>query len=61
MDEILGRKTQRYWKAYLLGIPNLFIYTLVWMARIAEELKASGVRFTAEEPEHFSLCGFRLE
>ena len=29
--------------------------------RIAEELKASGVRFTAEEPEHFSLCGFRLE
>ena len=29
-----------YWKAYLLGIPTLFIYTLVWMARIAEELKA---------------------
>ncbi|MBR1457504.1 MAG: DUF4234 domain-containing protein [Oscillospiraceae bacterium] len=40
LDEILGRRTQRYWVAYLLGIPTLFIYTLVWMARIAEELKA---------------------
>lgn len=39
LDEILGRKTQRYHIAYLLGIPTLFIYTLVWMARIAEELK----------------------
>ena len=26
--------------AYLLGIPTLFLYTLVWMARIAEELRA---------------------
>ncbi len=40
LDEILGRKTQRYYIAYLLGIPTLFIYTLVWMANIAEELKA---------------------
>lgn len=39
LDEILGRKTQRYWLAYLLGIPTLFVYTLVWMGRIAEELK----------------------
>ena len=39
LDEILGRKTQRYYIAYLLGIPTLFIYTLVWMARISEELK----------------------
>ena len=39
LDQILGRRTQRYWIAYLLGIPTLFIYTLVWMARIAEELK----------------------
>lgn len=29
LDEILGRKTQRYYIAYLLGIPTLFIYTLV--------------------------------
>ena len=27
-------------KAYLLGIPTLFIYPLIWMARISEELKA---------------------
>ena len=40
LDEVLGRRTQRYYIAYLLGIPTLFIYTLVWMARIAEELKA---------------------
>ncbi len=43
LDYILGRRTQRYWVAYLLGIPTLFIYTLVWMANIAEELKAAHV------------------
>ena len=40
LDAVTGRKTMRYWKAYLLGIPTLFIYPLVWMSRIAEELKA---------------------
>ena len=39
LDAILGRRTQRYWVAYLLGVPTLFLYTLVWMARIAEELR----------------------
>ena len=39
LDEILGHRTQRYHVAYLLGIPNLFLYTLVWMARISEELR----------------------
>ena len=39
LDAILGRRTQRYYVAYLLGIPTLFVYTLVWMARIAEELR----------------------
>ncbi len=43
LDEILGRRTQRYGVAYLLGIPTLFIYTLVWMARIAEELRAKAL------------------
>ena len=43
LDQILGRRTQRYWVAYLLGIPTLFVYTLVWMAKIAEELKARAV------------------
>ena len=39
LDEILGRRTQRYWVAYLLGIPTLFLYTLVWMAKISEALR----------------------
>ena len=43
LDEILGRRTQRYTAAYLLGIPTLFVYTLVWMARIAEELRAKAI------------------
>ena len=50
LDEVLGRRTQRYWKAYLLGIPTLFIYTLVWMARIAEELKAKALEMGIEGP-----------
>ena len=48
LDEILGRKTQRYSVAYLLGIPTLFVYTLVWMARIAEELKAKALELGIE-------------
>ncbi len=43
LDEILGRRTQRYSIAYLLGIPTLFVYTLVWMARIAEELRVKAL------------------
>ncbi len=39
LDEVLGRRTQRYWLAYLLGIPTLFLYTLVWMARVSEALR----------------------
>lgn len=48
LDEILGRRTQRYYVAYLLGIPTLFVYTLVWMARIAEELKAKAIELGIE-------------
>ena len=36
--------------AYLLGIPTLFIYTLVWMARIAEELTAKAKELGVEGP-----------
>ena len=39
LEEILGDRLMPYWKAYLLGIPTLFIYPLIWMARISEELK----------------------
>jgi len=48
LDEILGHRTQRYHVAYLLGIPTLFLYTLVWMARIAEELKAKALALGIE-------------
>ena len=50
LDEILGHKTQKYFIAYLLGIPTLFIYTLIWMARIAEELKAKAISLGIEGP-----------
>ena len=50
LDQILGRRTQRYWVAYLLGVPTLFLYTLVWMARISEELKARAISLGVEGP-----------
>ncbi len=50
LDEILGHETMKYWKAYLLGVPTLFLYTLVWMARIAEELKAKAVELNLPGP-----------
>ena len=50
LDEILGHRTQRYWVAYLLGIPTLFIYPLVWMASIAEELKEIAIKMGIEGP-----------
>ena len=53
LDAILGRRTQRYYVAYLLGIPTLFLYTLVWMARIAEELKAKAIELGVEGPYTF--------
>ena len=43
LDEILGRKTQRYYIAYLIGIPTLFIYPLIWMGQIADELRIIAV------------------
>ena len=43
IESVLGHKVQPYWKAYLLGIPTLFLYTLVWMARISGELRARAV------------------
>ena len=39
-----------YWKAYLLGIPTLFIFPLVWMARIAEELKTDALEMGVQGP-----------
>ncbi|MBQ2062799.1 MAG: hypothetical protein II458_09055 [Oscillospiraceae bacterium] len=50
LEEVLGHRIRPYWQAYLLGIPTLFIYTLVWMARIAEELKAKAIEMGVEGP-----------
>ena len=50
IEAVLGHRVMPYWKAYLLGIPTLFIYPLVWMARIAEELKARAVAMGVEGP-----------
>ena len=50
IDEVLGHETQRYWVAYVLGIPTLFIYTLVWMARISEELRERAIELGVEGP-----------
>ncbi len=50
LDRILGRRTQRYWVAYLIGIPTLFIYPLLWMSRIAEELKAKAIEMGINGP-----------
>ncbi|MBQ6274511.1 MAG: hypothetical protein IJK63_09865 [Oscillospiraceae bacterium] len=40
LEQILGHPIEPYRRAYLRGIPNLFLYTLKWMARNAEELRA---------------------
>ncbi len=50
LESVLGHRLMPYWKAYLLGIPTLFLYTLVWMARIAEELKAMAVAMGVPGP-----------
>ncbi len=50
LEEILGHKVQPYSTAYLLGIPTLFIYTLVWMANISEELKEKAMELGVEGP-----------
>ena len=50
LEDVLGHKVMPYWKAYLLGIPTLFIFTLVWMARIAEELREKAIKLSLEEP-----------
>ena len=50
LEAILGHRLLPYWKAYLLGIPTLFIYPLIWMARIAEELMAKAVSLGVAGP-----------
>ena len=50
LEQVLGRRVRACWQAYLVGIPTLFIYALVWMARIAEELKSKAISLGIEGP-----------
>ena len=50
LEYILGHRLMPYWKAYFLGIPTLFIYPLIWMARIAEELKTKAEEMGIDGP-----------
>ena len=50
LDAVLSHKTQSYTVAYLLGIPTLFVYTLIWMAKIAEELREKAIALGVEGP-----------
>ena len=50
IDEILGYRTERYYKAYIKGMPTLFLYTLLWMARISEDLKKKAIELSVEGP-----------
>lgn len=43
VDYILKKKTQPYYIAYLIGIPTLFVYTLVWMANVCEDIKNKAI------------------
>ena len=50
IEAVLGHPVLPYWKAYLRGIPTLFIYPLVWMARISEELKERAIALGVPGP-----------
>ncbi len=50
LETVLGHRVLPYWKAYLLGIPTLFLYPLVWMARIAEELRSKALSLGLQGP-----------
>lgn len=50
LESILGHKLQKYYIAYLIGIPTLFIYPLIWIANIAEELKQKAIELGIKGP-----------
>lgn len=50
IDTVLGHRTMPYWQAYLIGIPTLFIYPIIWMGRIADELRGKAVSMGIDGP-----------
>ena len=53
-ESILGHKVRPYWQAYLLGIPDLFIYPLVSKA---EELGIEGPHTSWKHMFWWNLLG----
>lgn len=43
VNSLFKKKVQPYWLAYILGIPNLFIYTLYWMAKVCEDTNKKAI------------------
>ena len=50
IEDFLGHPVRPYWQAYLIGIPTLFIYPLVWMADISDELGAKAAELGIDGP-----------
>ena len=50
IEDVLGHPVRPYWQAYLIGIPTLFIYPLVWMADISDELGAKAAELGIDGP-----------
>ena len=50
IEDVLGHPVRPYWQAYLIGIPTLFIYPLVWMADICGELGAKAAELGIDGP-----------
>ena len=48
LEEVIGHKVRPYWQAYLIGIPTLFIYPLIWMGRIADDLREKALELGIE-------------
>ena len=56
LDQVLGHKLMPYWKAYLLGIPTLFIYPLIWMSRIVLFLLKIKTRTAVQRANDARIC-----
>lgn len=64
LERITGKKYLPYYKAYLLGIPTLFIYTMYWISKVskdlnnkAKELNIKGHLITFNEMFYLNLFG----
>ena len=61
LDSILGYKTQRYWKAYLFGIPTLFIYNIGMDGKDRRRTESQGERAGCRRPVYILAAYVWLE